>query len=106
MTWQVVVTPKALEMIQGISDRRIRRQVSEAISALSEDPVIKGKALIGELAGFRAIRVAGQRYRVIYRVEKVEVLVVVVAVGQRKEGSRKDIYSLASKLFRQRLLSE
>ncbi len=106
MTWQVVVTPKALEMIQGISDRRIRRQVSEAISALSEDPDIKGKALIGELTGFRGIRAAGKRYRVIYRVEKVKVLVVVVAVGLRKEGSRKDVYSLASKLFRQRLLSE
>jgi len=106
LTWQVVVTPKALEMIQGISDRRIRRQVSEAISALSEDPDIKGKALIGELTGFRGIRAAGKRYRVIYRVEKVKVLVVVVAVGLRKEGSRKDVYSLASKLFRQRLLSE
>ena len=101
-----MVTPKALEMIQGISDRRIRRQVSEAISDLSEDPDIKGKALIGELTGFRAIRAAGQRFRVIFRVEDVKVLVVVVAVGQRKEGSRKDIYSLAGKLFRQRLLSE
>ncbi|MFV1957740.1 MAG: type II toxin-antitoxin system RelE/ParE family toxin [bacterium] len=101
-----MVTPKALDMIQAISDRRIRKQVSQAISALAEDPDIKGKALIGELAGFRAIRAAGQRYRVIYRVEKLKVLVVVVAAGQRKEGSRKDIYSLASKLFRQRLLSE
>jgi len=106
LTWKVMVTHKALEMIQGISDRRIRRQVSEAISALSEDPDIKGKALIGELTGFRAIRAAGQRFRVIYRVEDVKVLVVVVAVGQRKEESRNDVYSLASKLFRQRLLSE
>ena len=105
MTWHVRVTPKALEMLRKISDRRIRKKVADAISGLSQEPDKKGKALIGELAGFRSIRAAGQRYRIIYRVELEEVTVIVVAAGQRKEGDRKDVYSLARKLFRQRLLS-
>ena len=46
----------------------------------------------------------GQRYRIIYRVEEDRVLVLVVAIGIRKEGNQKDIYSLARKILRLRLL--
>ncbi len=104
MTFKVVVTRSALEMIKKIEDRRIRQQISAAITGLSADPDKKGKALLGELAGYRSMRTAGQRYRVIYQVVAQEVIVVVVAVGKRKESDRKDVYSLARKLFRQRLV--
>lgn len=104
MKWQLVITPAALEMLKEITDRRIRKQVSGAIDELSEDPGKKGKPLLGELAGFRSLRAAGQKYRIIYQVEKETVTIVVVAVGRRREGDRKDIYSLARKLFEQRLL--
>jgi mRNA interferase RelE/StbE len=100
----VVITPAALEMLKGITDRRLREQVSDAIGGLAEDPELKGKPLLGELAGFHSLRAAGQKYRVIYRVEKEIVTVVVVAIGRRKEGDRKDIYSLAKRLFELRLL--
>ena len=46
----------------------------------------------------------GQRYRIIYRIEEGKVLVLVMALGIRKEGSGKDIYMLAQKLLRLRLL--
>jgi len=59
--------------------------------------------LTGELAGHRSLRAAGQRYRILYRVERNQVLVLVVAVGIRREGSRSDIYELARKLLRLRL---
>jgi len=104
VTWRVLITPAALEMLKGITERRIRGQVAKTVSDLSEDPEMKGKPLLGELAGFRSLRAAGQRYRVIYKIEKDQVIVVVVAVGRRKEGDRKDIYSLARKLFEQKLL--
>ena len=104
MNWQVVITPAALEMLKEISDRRIRGQVSDTIDMLAQDPEKKGKPLLGELAGFRSLRAAGQKYRVIYKIEKEVVTVVAVAVGRRKEGDRKDIYSLAKKLFEQKLL--
>ena len=104
MTWRVLITPAALEMLKMITDRRIRGQIAQAVSDLCETPETKEKPLMGELAGFRSIRTAGQRYRVIYKLEKSEVIVVVVAVGRQKEGDRKDIYSLARKLFEQKLL--
>lgn len=104
MTWLVLITPTALEMLEGINDRRIRSQVAQTVSGLSEDPENKGRPLMGEMAGFRSLRAAGQRYRVIYKIEKEQVIVVVVATGRRKEGDRKDIYSLARKLFEQKLI--
>ena len=104
MTWRVLITPAALEMLKGITDRRIRRQVAQAVSGLSEEPEKKGRPLMGELAGYHSLRTAGQKYRVIYKVEKKIVTVVLVAVGLRREGDRKDIYSLARKLFEQKLL--
>jgi len=60
--------------------------------------------LIGELAGFRSVRAAGQRYRIVYRVERRETTVLIVAVGRRRSGDKGDIYELARKLLRQGLL--
>jgi mRNA interferase RelE/StbE len=92
-------------MLGEIRDRRVQRALSERIEGLAEEPEKQGKPLIGELAGLRSLRAVGQRYRILYRVEKKTVLVLVVAVGIRKDDdSKKDIYSLARKLLRLRLL--
>jgi len=61
---------------------------------------------LGELAGFRSIRAVGQRYRIIYQIRGNDIVVVIVAVGIRRDGAKDDIYNLAKKLFRLRLLSE
>src|SRR2546425_1010545 len=71
---------------------------------LAKSPEQQGKPLIGELNGFRSVRAAGQRYRIVYRVERREVVVAIVAVGKRKEGDKSDVYVLARKLLRLRLL--
>ncbi len=65
---------------------------------------MRGKPLDEDLAGYRSIRAVGQRYRIIYRVERSIVTVVVVAAGIRKAGSREDIYRVAEKLIRLGLL--
>jgi hypothetical protein len=39
-----------------------------------------------------------------YRVERQEVVVLIVAVGRRRSGDKSDVYELARKLLRQRLL--
>jgi mRNA interferase RelE/StbE len=56
--------------------------------------------LTGELSGYRSVRGAGQRYRIIYRIEKEKFMVWIVALGIRKEGSKRDIYALAKKLLK------
>jgi mRNA interferase RelE/StbE len=91
-------------MLEGVSDQRVREQIVGRAEKLDDDPEKQGKALFGELAGLRSLRASGQRYRIIYRVDRGHVLVLIVAVGIRKQGSRPDIYELAQKLIRARLI--
>jgi mRNA interferase RelE/StbE len=93
-------------MLERIADRGVREQIVGRAEKLADEPEKQGKALLGELAGLRSLRASGQRYRIIYRVERGRVLVVIVAVGIRKQGSRRDVYELAQKLFRARLVDQ
>jgi len=104
LKYGIEITPTALEMLKGIKDRRITAQIVERIDRLRDDPEDQGKPLLGELKGYRSVRAAGQRYRVIFEVRDKTVIVVVVAVGIRKEGDKKDIYELARKMIRLNLI--
>src|SRR5665647_1710613 len=104
MSFHIALTPTAMKLLSEISDRRIREKIGAVIDRLVEEPEKQGKALLGELAGFRSMRAVGQRYRVIYKVTSEEILVVIVAVGIRKDGAKNDIYNLAKKLFKVGLL--
>lgn len=91
-------------MLEELSDQAVREQIIGRAKKLADEPEKQGKALLGELAGLRSLRASGQRYRIIYKVERGQVLVLVIAVGIRKEGSRRDVYELAQKLLRARLI--
>ena len=103
-SYRVTWTATALDMVAAIRDRRVQRIAFERAGGLVQTPEQQGKPLTGELSGFRSLRVAGQRYRILYRVDRQEVHVLVVAVGRRKQGDAADIYELARKLIRQRLI--
>ena len=104
MSYRIVIAPLALNMLGRITDRRIQEGIRDRIDGLAADPDKQGKPLTGDLAGYRSLRAVGQRYRIIYRVEREQVRVLVVALGLRKEGDKRDIYALARKLLRQNLL--
>ena len=106
MKWQILLTPTAMKLLADISDRRIREKIGAVIDRLAGDPEKQGKALLGELSGFRSLRAVGQRYRIIYQIRGDEIIVVIVAVGIRRDEARDDIYSLAKKLIRLGLLGE
>jgi len=104
LIYRVDILPPAQKMVLSIGDRRIQEKLLERMTALANDPDLQGKPLGDDLAGYRSVRAVGQRYRILYRVERSIVTVVVVAAGIRKEGSREDIYRVAQKLIRLGLL--
>ena len=91
-------------MLGNISDQRIQEQLLKRSRHLESEPEKQGKPLLGELSGFRSLRAVGQRYRIIYQVQRNRVIVLIVGLGIRKEGSSQDIYVLARKLIKARLL--
>ena len=102
--WEVALTANAQKQLTAIRDQRVQEQLKASLRRLEYNPDIQGKPMRDELAGYRSVRAVGQRYRIIYRVEEERVIVLVVAVGLRKEGDKKDAYELAKKLLRMGLL--
>ena len=103
MIYRVLFTVKAQEMLQGISDRRIRAQIIQRAERLAEEPEKQGKPLGNELAGYWSTRAAGQRYRIIYKIDRGEVQVLIIAVGIRRDRHRRDVYRLAQRLVQMAL---
>lgn len=106
MRWTVELTQTALDQLASIKDQRIQRSVRKRLKSLEQDPDKQGKALTDELIGYRSIRAVGQRYRIIYRLEESTVVVYVVVVGLRKEGSKRDVYAVAQELLHRGLLDQ
>lgn len=99
----VFVSPTAAKMLAKI-DGSVRDTIASKVDLLETYPEARGKPLQGVLKGFYRIVAAG-RYRVIYRVTNDRVdkalylgRVEVVCFGIRKEGSRTDVYRVASHL--------
>jgi len=100
MKCTVRISTEALEQLKNIKDRSVRQELFERIKKLANDPEEQGKPLRDELAGLRSVKAVHRRYRIVYQVEREKVVVVVVAVGIRKEGDRADIYRQATLLLK------
>lgn len=102
--WQVIIMPQAKKHLAAILDRRIQEKIISTLRRLEYEPELQGKTLTDELTGYYSVRAVGQRYRIIYKIEEEQVVVMVVTVGIRKDGDKKDVYALAKKLARLGLL--
>jgi mRNA-degrading endonuclease RelE of RelBE toxin-antitoxin system len=105
MKYKVPVTPTAEKTFRKIkaSDPGALHGIFEKVRGLEDSPEKQGRALVGSLKGLRRIVAAG-RYRIIYRVLKEKAAVLVVAADMRKEDDQRDIYEIAQKLIKARLL--
>jgi mRNA interferase RelE/StbE len=103
--YNIKITQVAADNIQNI-DSKTRDQIIKKISQLKEEPLLLGKPLKGPLKEYRSVRAAGQRYRIIYKVLENEIIVIVVAVGIRKAGDKKDIYELMKKYIKTGLIEK
>ena len=104
--YTIKLTQIAAEFITKL-DGKSQQQIMEKIEVLKEYPLKVGKPLKGNLQDYRSIRSVGQRYRIIYQVTETEVEVIVVAVGIRRDGNKKnDIYELMKKYVKIGLFSQ
>ena len=79
--YTLVYTREAKKNIEKL-DSSIRIIIEKALETLSLDP-LRGKQLSFELAGLRSFRTSD--YRIIYRIERRQVLIIVISVGHRRE---------------------
>ncbi|MFB2894320.1 type II toxin-antitoxin system RelE/ParE family toxin [Aerosakkonemataceae cyanobacterium BLCC-F50] len=97
--YKVILTIQARQLFAEIKDRREQELILAKLAKLKHDPDKQGKALSEDLIGYRSVRAVGQRYRIVYRIIEDQVLVMVVGIGRRKEGDRKDVYTVTKKLL-------
>jgi mRNA interferase RelE/StbE len=84
--YTVTILPAALRTIQSLP-RNLRERIRDKIDSLAENPRPHGiKSLQGSQKGHLRLRVGD--YRILYRVEDDRLLVLVVAVGHRREVYR------------------
>ena len=103
-TWRIRLSSTAKAHLATISDALVRRAIAKRIDELKQAPEQRGKPLTGPLADYYSARAVGQRYRIIYQLDRDTIIVHIVALGIRKEGDKNDLYTLAQRLFSQGLL--
>lgn len=81
MTWTIQFTRSAARSARKL-DPEVRRRVRAALERLTEDPE-RGKPLQLTLRGLRSFRTGD--YRIVYRVLEDRIVVLVVAIGHRRE---------------------
>lgn len=98
MEYKLLISTEAKKYLKSI-DPKTRDIIGRKIEDLKEAPENRGKQLTGTFAKYRSIHTAG-RYRIIYEIKKKEIIVYIIAIGIRKEGSRIDVYETLKKLIK------
>ncbi len=83
--YKVFFTREAKRNVEKM-DPSIKRIIKKAIESLAVNPA-KGKPLAYDLAGLHSLRTSD--YRIIYRVREKQLIIIVIAVGHRKEIYKK-----------------
>ena len=104
MHYKILLSQEAKTYLQTL-DGRTKDIIARKIESLKESPEKKGKPLSGDLSKYRSIHAAG-RNRILYAVKEEEVVVFIIAVGIRKEGSKIDVYETIKKLLRLKILEK
>jgi mRNA-degrading endonuclease RelE of RelBE toxin-antitoxin system len=90
LPFELRYTPDAAAEIQGL-DGSVRKQLRKVLEKkLAIDPEGYGLPLRGPLAGYWKHQFAN--HRIVYRIYPQQHVVVVCAVGVRKQGDAQDIY--------------
>ena len=83
--YAILFTKEAKRNVEKL-DPSIRKIIAQAIKSLAANPA-KGKPLAYDLAGLHSLRTSD--YRIIYRRKGKETIIIVIAVGHRREIYKK-----------------
>jgi mRNA interferase RelE/StbE len=83
--YSVLFTREAKRNVEKL-DPSIRKIVRKALESIAVNPA-KGKPLAYDLAGLYSLRTSD--YRIIYRIREKELLIIVIAVGHRRDIYKK-----------------
>jgi len=84
--FRIEIKPSAAREIEAVGQKKDRRRIVAAISALSDDPRPQGcEKLSGRNDRYR-VRIGD--YRIVYAIEDGRLVVYVVKVGHRREVYR------------------
>ena len=84
--YRITLKASAARELEELPTQKLRRQVVARIRALAEDPRPPGcEKLAGRDAHYR---VRQGVYRIVYRIEDVELIVEVIALGHRRDVYR------------------
>ena len=83
--YNVFFTREAKRNVEKV-DPSIKRVIQKAIESLSVSPA-KGKPLTYDLSGLHSLRTSD--YRIIYRLKERKLIIIIIAVGHRKEVYKK-----------------
>lgn len=87
MVWKIELSSGAEKALGKLGAAEAKR-IAQGLRAIAEldDPRQRGKAMVGNYAGYWRYRLGD--YRVIARIEDGRMIIVVIAVGHRREVYR------------------
>ena len=80
MSFKVLLSPKSDNFLKKL-DTNEQERIKNKFRNLANNPEL-GKPLIGKLVGLWSLRIGD--YRAIYQIRKLELLILVVKIGHRK----------------------
>ncbi len=84
--YKIKLHKKVLSEDSRLFDEKTKEKIKKkCIELLSFEPQKVGEPLLYELAGYRKLKIFND-YRIVYRVDKTEVIVFILAVGIRRES--------------------
>ena len=83
--YKVSIKRSAVKEIEAIPQKKERQRIIRRIGQLANDPRPSGSK---KLSGHDKYRVRQGAYRIVYSIEDMELVVVVVKVGHRKDVYR------------------
>ncbi len=85
--YNIEIAPDALRFLERLkkNNKNILDRLVRSIDSLRSNPFI-GKKLVGDLSGFRSLRVG--EYRILYVIIEKKILIQVVKIAHRREVYR------------------